>query len=114
MKKILFSTILTLAAAGTMTLTTSCEDQLDIERLKNVGSDCPHLFDKLFRAPKADDRKVTWEHGTEANSRFYTVSTSAAKDAGFNVGFKKGKHEFFPYPQTVMDKNPNLEQNPGW
>ena len=90
------------------------KDAKAIERLKNVGSDCPHVFDKLFRAPKADDRKVTWEHGTEANSRFYTVSTSAAKDAGFEVGFKEGKHEFFPYPQTVMDKNPNLEQNPGW
>lgn len=90
------------------------KDDKAIERLKNVGSDCPHVFDKLFRAPKADDRKVTWEHGEEANSRFYTVSTSAAKDAGFDVGFKKGKHEFFPYPQTVMDKNPNLEQNPGW
>lgn len=90
------------------------KDAKAIERLKNVGSDCPHLFDKLFRAPKADDRKVTWEHGTEANSRFYTVSTSAAKDAGFEVGFKEGKHEFFPYPQTVKDKNPNLEQNPGW
>jgi tetratricopeptide (TPR) repeat protein len=90
------------------------KDTKAIERLKNVGSDCPHLFDKLFRKPKSGDRKVTWENGTEANSRFYTVSTSAAKDAGFNVGFKKGKHEFFPYPQTVMDKNPNLEQNPGW
>ena len=90
------------------------KDAKAIERLKNVGSDCPHLFDKLFRAPKADDRKVTWEHGTEANSRFYTVSTSAAKDAGFEVGFKEGKHEFFPYPQTVKDKNPNLVQNPGW
>lgn len=90
------------------------KDTKAIERLKNVGSDCPHVFDKLFRAPKADDRKVTWEHGEEANSRFYTVSTSAAKDAGFDVGFKAGKHEFFPYPQTVMDKNPNLEQNPGW
>lgn len=90
------------------------KDTKAIERLKNVGSDCPHVFDKLFRAPKADDRKVTWEHGEEANSRFYTVSTSAAKDAGFKVGFKEGKHEFFPYPQTVMDKNPNLEQNPGW
>lgn len=90
------------------------KDAKAIERLKNVGSDCPHVFDKLFRAPKADDRKVTWEHGTEANSRFYTVSTSAAKDAGFEVGFKEDKHEFFPYPQTVKDKNPNLEQNPGW
>ncbi len=90
------------------------KDAKAIERLKNVGSDCPHVFDKLFRAPKADDRKVTWEHGTEANSRFYTVSTSAAKDAGFEVGFKEGKHEFFPYPQTVLDKNHNLQQNPGW
>ena len=90
------------------------KDTKAIERLKNVGSDCPHVFDKLFRAPKADDRKVTWEHGEEANSRFYTVSTSAAKDAGFKVGFKEGKHEFFPYPQTVLDKNPNLKQNPGW
>ena len=90
------------------------KDAKAIERLKNVGSDCPHVFDKLFRAPKADDRKVTWEHGKEDNSRFYTVSTSAAKDAGFEVGFKEHKHEFFPYPQTVMDKNPNLEQNPGW
>ncbi len=90
------------------------KDAKAIERLKNVGSDCPHVFDKLFRAPKADDRKVTWEHGEEANSRFYTVSTSAAKDAGFDVGFKEHKHEFFPYPQTVKDKNPNLEQNPGW
>lgn len=90
------------------------KDAKAIERLKNVGSDCPIVFDKLFRAPKPGDRKVTWEHGTEANSRFYTVSTSAAKDAGFDVGFKAGKHEFFPYPQTVKDKNPNLEQNPGW
>ena len=32
MNKILFSTILALAATGTMTLTTSCEDQLDIEQ----------------------------------------------------------------------------------
>lgn len=90
------------------------KDAKAIERLKNVGSDCPHVFDKLFRAPKADDRKVTWEHGKEDNSRFYTVSTSAAKDAGFEVGFKEHKHEFFPYPQTVLDKNPNLQQNPGW
>ena len=90
------------------------KDAEGIARLKNVGTDCPHLYDKLFRTPKSDDRKVTWEHGTEANSRFYTVSTSAAKDAGFEVGFKAGKHEYFPFPQTVMDKNPNLVQNPGW
>ena len=89
-------------------------DQAAIARLQQVGTDVPHLFDKLFRAPSSSDRKVTWENGSEANSRFYTVSSSEAKDKGFEVGFKKGKHELFPFPQTVMDKNPNLEQNDGW
>ena len=89
-------------------------DQTALARLEKVGSDVPHLFDKLFRTPSSSDRSVKWENGSEANSRFYTVSSSEAKDKGFDVGFKKGKHELFPFPQTVMDKNPNLEQNPGW
>ena len=89
-------------------------DQAAIARLQQVGTDVPHLFDKLFRTPSSSDRSVKWENGSEANSRFYTVSSSEAKDKGFDVGFKKGKHELFPFPQTVMDKNPNLEQNPGW
>jgi hypothetical protein len=90
------------------------KDQTALNRLAQVGSDVPHLFDKVHRAPKSDDRNVTWENGSEANSRFYTVSSSAAKDAGFKVGFVTGKHELFPYPQTVIDKNPNLVQNPNW
>ena len=81
------------------------------ERLTKAGTVVPHLFDKVFRAPKADDQDVTWEHGSEANSRFYTTNTP---ETNFKVGFKEGKHEFFPYPQTVLDKNPNLKQNPGW
>lgn len=81
------------------------------DRLTKAGTVVPHLFDKVFRAPKADDQNVTWEHGSEANSRFYTTNTP---ETNFKVGFKEGKHEFFPYPQTVLDKNPNLEQNPGW
>ena len=87
------------------------KDAKAIERLTKAGTVVPHLFDKLFRAPKADDQNVTWEHGTEANSRFYTTNTP---ETNFKVGFKEGKHEFFPYPQTVLDKNPNLKQNPGW
>ena len=86
-------------------------DTKAIERLTKAGTVVPHLFDKVFRTPKADDQNVTWEHGSEANSRFYTTNTP---ETNFKVGFKKGKHEFFPYPQTVMDKNPNLKQNPGW
>ena len=87
------------------------KDTKAIERLTKAGTVVPHLFDKVFRAPKADDQNVTWEHGTEANSRFYTTNTP---ETNFKVGFKEGKHEFFPYPQTVMDKNPNLKQNSGW
>ena len=86
-------------------------DTKAIDRLTKAGTVVPHLFDKVFRAPKADDQNVTWEHGLETNSRFYTTNTP---ETNFKVGFKEGKHEFFPYPQTVMDKNPNLKQNPGW
>ena len=86
----------------------------DTARVKQAGQDVPKLFDKLWRAPKAEDKGIKWENGSEANSRFYTVSTHEAIDAKYEVGFKENKHEFFPYPTSVMDKNPNLVQNPGW
>ena len=85
----------------------------DTQRVANAGKDVPKLFDKLHRAPKSGETP-NWENGTEANSRFYTISTHQAIDRGDKVGFVKGKHEFFPYPTSVMDKNPNLVQNPGW
>ena len=85
----------------------------DTARLKEAGSNVPKLFDKLFREPKAGEN-VTWEHGTEANSRFYTVATHEAKDKGFACGFVAGKHDHYPYPKDVIDKNPNLVQNNGW
>ncbi len=102
------------------------QDANAIARLEKAGTKVPHLFDKLFRAPHytdgvdADgkpykaDVDITWEHGTEENSRFYTVHTHEAMDAGYEVGFKKGKHELFPYPPTVIEANPALKQNPGW
>ena len=85
----------------------------DTARVQNAGKDVPKLFDKLHRAPRAGETPK-WENGSEANSRFYTISTHQAIDRGDTVGFKAGKHEFFPYPTSVMDKNPNLVQNPGW
>ena len=85
----------------------------DTERVQKAGQAVPKLFDKLWRAPQSGE-KVTWEHGTEADSRFYTVDTHEAIDAGYTVGFKPGKHEFFPYPIAEMDKNPNMVQNPGY
>ncbi len=88
-------------------------DAKGIEHLKKAGSAVPHLFDKLFRQPKPEDENVVWEHGTEANSRFYIVHTHEAKDDGFTVGFQE-KHRLFPYPSSIMDINPALKQNPGY
>ena len=85
----------------------------DTDRVQKAGQAVPKLFDKLHREPKSGET-VVWEHGTEAASRFYTVATHEAIDAGYTVGFKAGKHEFFPFPTSVMDKNPNMVQNPGW
>ena len=88
----------------------------DTDRVKKAAQNVPKLFDKLHRAPTSKDQGIVWENGTEANSRFYTVATHEAidQDPNRSVGFKAGKHEFFPYPTSVMDKNPNLVQNPGW
>ena len=83
-------------------------------RLAKHGHAVPHLFDKLFREPKSDDKNIIWENGAEENSRFYMVHTQEAIEAGFTCGFVEGKHNLFPFPQTVKDKNINLRQNPGW
>ncbi len=85
----------------------------DLDRVKQAGQDVPKLFDKLHRAPQGTDVNVTWQFGSESNSRFYTTSTHEAIDSGAKVGYKD-RNAFFPYPTSVMDKNPNLVQNPGW
>lgn len=82
-------------------------------RLAKAGSAVPHLFDKLYRTPKAGETPI-WQHGSEAKSRFYIIHTSEAKDKGFEVGFKDGVSNLFPYPQDALDQNPNLVQNPGY
>ena len=48
----------------------------------------------------------------EAAHRGYV--TYSEPNAGKQVGFKEGKHEFFPYPYSVTSINPNLKQNQGW
>ena len=85
----------------------------DTERVKKAGQDVPKLFDKLYREPQATDQGIKWLDN-DNTQRFYTVSTHEAIDAKYEVGFKAGQHEFFPYPISVMDKNPNMVQNPGW
>ena len=61
----------------------------DTDRVKKAGQDVPKLFDKLHRAPQGTDQGIKWENGTEANSRFYTVSTHEAIDAKWTVGFDR-------------------------
>ena len=85
----------------------------DTDRVKKAGQDVPKLFDKLYREPKSTDQGIKWLDN-DNTQRFYTVSTHEAIDAKYTVGFKEGKHEFFPFPISVMDKNPNMVQNPGW
>ena len=84
----------------------------DTARVQQAGQAVPKLFDKVHRAPKSGETPI-WENGSEANSRFYMVLTHEAIDKGYKVGFKE-KHKFFPYPTSVMSKNPNIVQNPGW
>jgi hypothetical protein len=31
-----------------------------------------------------------------------------------NCGFRKGKHELFPFPFSETSVNENIVQNPGW
>lgn len=88
-------------------------DKACIARLQKQGTSVPHLFDKLFRPVASGDANVVWENGSESNSRFYIVHTHEAVDAGFEVGFKE-KHRLFPYPQSIMEQNTKLVQNPGW
>ena len=85
-----------------------------LDKVKTAGSNVPWLYDKFTRAPQAGDKNVTWENGTEANSRFYIVSTSAAIDRGDKCGYRPETNGLFPYPYDAMSKNLNLVQNPGW
>ena len=59
--------------------------------------------------------QFAWELTSDKkNVKQESYELQIAKDAGFTVGYQEGKHDYFPYPQTVKNMNPNLEQNPGW
>ena len=88
------------------------------EHLKAQGTHIPHLVDKLFRDPSnyPGDVDRVWEFskdGSDKEDRFYLFHTHEAQDAGYEVGWKE-KHALFPYPQSVIEMNPNIKQNPGW
>ena len=83
----------------------------DFEKAKTAGRDITHLYDSFTREPKADDKNVKF---FSEGSRFYTVEVNPALERGYDIGFKAGKHELFPFPFEVASKNANLVQNPGW
>ena len=91
--------------------------QEGLEHLKKQGTAVPNLCDKLSEKPSdidgVDPNDVVWEFGSESNSRFFLFHTHPAMDAGNEVGWQE-KHRLFPYPQTILDNNPALHQNPGW
>ena len=92
-------------------------DQEAIGHMKVQGKHIPHLVDKVFRDPsKYNDEDRVWQHssdGSDPEDRFYLYHTHEAQDAGYQVGWQE-KHRLFPYPQQVMEMNPNIVQNPGW
>ena len=97
-------------------------DQECIARLKVQGKHIPHLMDKVFRKNpnepieyQVDGDKPVWQHssdGSDPEDRFYLIHTHEAEAKGFTVGWTE-KHRLFPYPQNIMDMNPNLKQD-GW
>ena len=88
-------------------------DEEALKRLEESGKTITVLYDRLTRTPKeAETSAISWENGSEGNSRFYTVDYPNPKADLY--GFKKGKHELFPFPAAVLSANENLKQNPGW
>lgn len=83
----------------------------DTDGVMNAGQAVPVVYDKLSRPVSSSDENVKYD---PVDNRFYSVTTHAAKDRGDKIGFVKGKHEYFPFPNTVTSKNPNLKQNQGW
>lgn len=67
----------------------------------------PYLFDKFYVYGSKGKKQSGLPHEAEIH---YV-------DNGFGAlggGFKKGKHEYYPIPFSVLETNPELKQNPFW
>lgn len=81
----------------------------DIAGMEQAGQAVPELFDRVSAPNVPADAVVLAD-----DPRWYIVYGAEAKKSGAVVGFKKGKHEHFPFPYKVVSRNPNMVQNPGW
>ncbi len=74
------------------------------ESLVNQGNYVAHLRDALTEGTGTEHAAVIDESEADYYSNAY----------GAKMGFKPGKHEFLPFPKTVISLNNGLKQNPGW
>lgn len=72
----------------------------DFDGVLNAGKNIPSLYDSKWTKEEQPD-----------GSRYYVKYSNPNT---METGFKKGKHELFPYPDYEILTNPNITQNPGW
>ena len=70
----------------------------DFDGVLNAGKNIPSLYDSKWTNEPSE-------------TRFYVKYSNPNTQ---ETGFKKGKHELFPYPEYEITTNPNIVQNPGW
>lgn len=74
-------------------------------RMQNPGNNIPSTVDLYFI------------EGSEYYGKKHVAQITHSNpnaDAGKTTTFDASKHIYFPYPYTVIQKNPNIQQNPGW
>lgn len=54
------------------------------------------MYDNLFTPAPAN---ATWQ---DPDKRFYTIHGNGPTDSGYTFGFKKDKHEWFPFPYKLI------------
>ena len=70
--------------------------------LGHNGEDYPSFCDAMFTKNEAVHRGYIERADADWCKKLY------------NVGFKKGKNEVFPFPFKEVQINPNIKQNPGY
>ena len=76
----------------------------DTATLESADSYVPTFRDKLTDGMSDAHEGYVSDNGAD----FYK------KNYGSNLGYKKGKHEFLPFPKREIDLNPEIKQNPNW
>ena len=84
----------------------------DFDLAKKAGTEVTSLYDDLYFPKDSAIAQGMTIVETSPTGRFYSVYALEAQ--GRETGFKEGKHELFPFPETARELNGNLRQNPNW